>query len=188
VFKITVFIQSIICILSQQSVFAEVSSLLKKMLGLDISAKQFQNVSEYYGKQLDPIIEANQTEYIPKLSKSKPTEESTTYVMVDGSMVYTREESWKENKLARLFNKDKNIAISKERNEIVDNVYVSHLGGIDTFLPKLERHIAQVNNKKVFIADGAKWIWNWVEDNYPGAIQILDFYHAIEKNRALSER
>jgi hypothetical protein len=53
-FKITVFVQSIICLLSQQSVFAEASSVLKKMLNLDISAKQFQNVSEFYGSQLDP--------------------------------------------------------------------------------------------------------------------------------------
>ena len=24
-------------------------------------------------------------------------------------------------------------------------------------------------------------LWNWVEDNYPGAIQILEYYHAVEK-------
>ena len=33
----------------------------------------------------------------------------------------------------------------------------------------------------VCIADGAKWQWNWVEDNYPDIVQILDFFHAIEK-------
>jgi hypothetical protein len=180
-------VQSIICLLSQQSVFAEASSVLKKMLNLDISAKQFQNVSEFYGDQLDPIIKANQAEYIPQLSESKSTEDAVTYVMMDGSMVFTREESWKENKLARLFNSDKNITVNKDRNEIVENVYVSHLGGVDTFLPKLERHIAMVKNKKIFISDGAKWIWNWVEDNYPGATQIIDYYHAIEKIESLAK-
>jgi hypothetical protein len=186
-FKITVFVQSIICLLSQQSVFAEASSVLKKMLNLDISAKQFQNVSEFYGNQLDPIIKANQTEYIPQLSESKGCDETVTYVMMDGSMVFTREESWKENKLARIFNSDKNVSVNKDRNEIVENVYVSHLGGVDTFLPKLERHISLVKNKKIFISDGAKWIWNWVEDNYPGATQIIDYYHAIEKIASLAK-
>lgn len=32
----------------------------------------------------------------------------------------------------------------------------------------------------VFIADGAPWIWKWIEANYPEATQILDFYHAKE--------
>jgi len=36
-------------------------------------------------------------------------------------------------------------------------------------------------DNKVIIGDGAKWIWNWADDNYPGALQILDFYHAKEK-------
>ena len=31
------------------------------------------------------------------------------------------------------------------------------------------------------MADGAKWIWNWAEDYHGEAVQILDFYHAVEK-------
>lgn len=30
----------------------------------------------------------------------------------------------------------------------------------------------------VFIADGAPWIWNIVEQHFPNALQIVDFYHA----------
>jgi hypothetical protein len=33
----------------------------------------------------------------------------------------------------------------------------------------------------VFICDGTRWIWNWVEDEYPGSVQVPDFYHALEK-------
>ena len=32
----------------------------------------------------------------------------------------------------------------------------------------------------VFIADGAAWIWRLVEQYYPNAIQIVDWYHACE--------
>jgi hypothetical protein len=32
--------------------------------------------------------------------------------------------------------------------------------------------------KKVVIADGAEWIWNITEQHFPGAIQIVDLYHA----------
>ena len=43
----------------------------------------------------------------------------------------------------------------------------------------MEYHIEGLKNK-VFIADGATWIWNWVEDTYPDSIQIVDFFHAKE--------
>ena len=178
--------QSLICLLSQSSVFDEASRHLKRLLNIDLSAKQCQRVSEWYGSQIDPMVQANKTEYMPQLSKPKKRDENT-YIMVDGGMVFTREDKWKENKLARIFYESQNAEIQRNRNEIMDTVYVSHLGGIDKFLPKVERHISLVSGKKIFIADGAKWIWNWVEDNYPGSIQILDYYHAIEKIEHLAK-
>ena len=30
------------------------------------------------------------------------------------------------------------------------------------------------------IGDGAEWIWNLVAEHFPGAIQIVDFYHACQ--------
>jgi transposase len=32
--------------------------------------------------------------------------------------------------------------------------------------------------KKVVIGDGAEWIWNLAEQHFPGAVQIVDLYHA----------
>ena len=32
--------------------------------------------------------------------------------------------------------------------------------------------------KKVFIGDGAEWIWNIADEHFPGAIQIVDLFHA----------
>jgi hypothetical protein len=32
--------------------------------------------------------------------------------------------------------------------------------------------------KKVVMADGAEWIWNLAEQHFPGAVQIVDLYHA----------
>lgn len=32
--------------------------------------------------------------------------------------------------------------------------------------------------KKVVIADGAEWIWNLAQQHFPGAVQIVDLYHA----------
>ena len=39
---------------------------------------------------------------------------------------------------------------------------------------------ADLAEEIVFIADGAQWIWRLVADNFPKAVQILDWYHALE--------
>jgi hypothetical protein len=34
--------------------------------------------------------------------------------------------------------------------------------------------------KKVVLGDGALWIWNIADEHFPGAVQIVDLYHARE--------
>ena len=38
----------------------------------------------------------------------------------------------------------------------------------------------KLDNRLIFISDGATWIKNWIEDAFPNAISILDYYHACE--------
>jgi hypothetical protein len=38
-------------------------------------------------------------------------------------------------------------------------------------------HLAQ---ELIFLADGAKWIWDLVEEHFPQAVQIVDWFHACE--------
>jgi hypothetical protein len=42
--------------------------------------------------------------------------------------------------------------------------------------------------KKVILADGAVWIWNIADREFPGAIQIVDLYHAREHLWGLSAK
>lgn len=37
---------------------------------------------------------------------------------------------------------------------------------------------ADMAQELVFVADGAEWIWNIVQQHYPQAVQIVDWYHA----------
>lgn len=170
--------QDLMCFLGQSKVFSEASEILLETLQIEVSAMQIQRLTKYYGELIDPLISKNTMSYIPKLAEV--SQEDNVYIMVDGSMLYTRDEQWKEVKLGRVFTGSKVVPLSSKRSQICESVYVSHLGSVKEFFPKLERHIVDYPNK-VIIGDGAKWIWNWVEDNYPGATQILDFYHAKEK-------
>jgi hypothetical protein len=84
---------------------------------------------------------------------------------MDGSMLLTRDkkQSWKEVKLCRMFyNVDRVENISKKRNMLTDSRYVAHLSNHEEFPDKVLDAIP-AGVPPVFIADGAKWIWNWTE-------------------------
>ncbi len=39
----------------------------------------------------------------------------------------------------------------------------------------------------VFICDGAVWIWNLIAQYFPNAIQIVDWYHAVDRLKRIAE-
>jgi len=177
-FAISERVRTTMCLVGQAVVYEEGSELMEELMGVQVGTSQLRRVCTHYGNQIDPLIKADCTSVIPNLESSKKGQ--PTYVMMDGSMIFTNENEWRELKLGRLFHPNQVVDIHTKRREIMQSVYVGHLGSVDDFLPKLERHLVGYG-KKVIIGDGARWIWNWAEDNYPGAIQILDFYHAKEK-------
>jgi hypothetical protein len=173
-FRISPYAQEMMCYLGQQKVYEEAEETLKMVRGIDVSAKQIENVCHYYGALLENQIEHAIAEggMPPKQQQNK-----VHYVMLDGGMIFTREEKWKEMKLCRIFDQQENVLISKNRHCIGASTYIAHLGNHTQFLEKVEYHLDDLG-ERIFVADGAKWIWKWVEANYPQSTQILDFYHA----------
>jgi hypothetical protein len=168
-----------ICLTAQDRVFEEAEECFEAFLGIAISAKQIQRVSEYYGGELEKSEASYQEseQEVPLVSKEK---EEVVYITTDGSMVYTREEEWKEMKVGRIYSESSRVPLQASRTEVTDSLYVCTLGNNKEFLKKFEPYVEPYKHK-VFIADGAKWIWNWVEDFYSDSVQILDFFHAVEK-------
>jgi len=173
-------LQEIICLLAQERVFEEAEEVLDTLLGIDISSKQIQRVSEYYGEKLEESEKNYQQGKVdvPLVVSQKSNE--PVYVTVDGSMVYTREEGWKEIKVGRIYSEKSRVSVQEKRTEVMSSLYVCTLGNNKDFFKKLDSYVEPYKHK-VFIADGAKWIWNWAEDFYNGSVQILDFFHAVEK-------
>jgi hypothetical protein len=100
--------------------------------------------------------------------------------MADGSFLLTGEDGWKETKVGRLFEGKDNFPVSDGRQMIHQSSYCAHLGNHREFIAKFDSLIGEKTNL-VFIADGAKWIWNWIEEHHAQSVQILDFYHGYEK-------
>jgi hypothetical protein len=60
-----------------------------------------------------------------------------------------------------------------------------HFGGLIR-AEALRRGLGRTQ-RVVFLGDGATWIWELARVNFPGAVQVLDLYHALERLHALCE-
>ena len=137
---------------------------------------QIQRQVMTYGEKVEAFLEEETPPL--KLRANEPV-----YGMMDGAMIFTREEGWKEVKLGRVFKERDLYSLNEKRNWLRHSEYIAHLGGHKAFEKKfgvvLDKY-EHLGQRLVFIGDGAKWIWNYVEAEYPKSTQILDFYHAAE--------
>jgi hypothetical protein len=154
--------------------FDEGSACLEKISGISLTDKQIERLTHHYGEVLEELKEED---CLPQEPSEK--EQERHYAMMDGSMVFVRKEGWKELKLGRIF-AESACYDEKKRGVISQSQYVAHLGNHEDFLTKFD---AQIINKRqiVAISDGARWIWDYWSSSYPQALQILDFFHLIEK-------
>lgn len=174
-FGISPYLQELSCHMGQEEVYEQAHRSLLKYLRVSVSSKQIERLCNVYGEVIDDDL------YQDRLDQDRSTK---VYAMVDGSMIFTREGGWKEVKLGRIFEQQHHYKMgtelgTNERGWIKDSQYVADMGTLRSFLDKMETCIP-TQSDLVFVADGAKWIWNWVESMYPESVQILDFFHAKE--------
>ncbi len=153
--------------------------MTKMLLGVEVSDTTIYRLTDKAGEQITEIIDAPETREEIKLEEGE-----VLYAQCDGSMLLTREEGWKEVKVGRVFKSSSLLPQSSDRQWIRESQYVAHLGEHTKF-ETLMSHLLDDPYRKyekriVFIGDGARWQWAWVEAEYPKATQILDFYHAME--------
>lgn len=173
-FQISPLLQEHMTRIGSKLVFEEANEELESLIGITMNAKQIERVCHFYGDLIEQIEWREAYSDGIQLKLDLKTGD-TTYAMIDGSMLFTREEKWKEIKLGRIFTSSSMTRLSKDRGCITDTLYVAHFGKANEFWEKLSKELP--NNNLVFINDGAKWIWNYIEDHYPNSIQILDYYH-----------
>ena len=179
-FGVSSYVRDLVCYTGQKEVFDEAEQTLKRLSGIAISDKQIERICHKYGAGLEQMEE--DLESIPL------KDNELHYGMADGSMILTREKDgkgkskWAELKLGRVFKASANVALTDQgesRKWIRTSEYVGHLGDCDAFFEKFSVLLDPLISF-IFIADGAKWIWERVGAFYPHAVQILDFYHAME--------
>jgi hypothetical protein len=127
------------------------------------------------------------------------------YIEPDGIMGRMRRESvpmekheqerkgdvYRENRVGAVFLAER----GNERSELAPDVWIdtpkegsqqyvarrTALGGFDQLLYALACQAGLARAEQVVvIGDGAHWIWDLADEQFPGAVQIVDLYHAQE--------
>ncbi len=173
---------------------------IKEIAGINITAKEIeresnklgQHVEEFYQKEAHEAQEEITDKIIPIKTISK------MYICMDGTgvPVVKRETAnrqgkgedgqakTREVKLGCVFTQSK---VNEKGYPVRDEESTSFAGAIETAEKFGSRIYAEANRrglahaKKVcVIGDGAIWIWNIADEQFYGAIQIVDLYHAKE--------
>jgi hypothetical protein len=151
--------------------------LIKKYFNIEMNEMRLYRVTDCYGEALHEVLDNNER------LQALPQPDDVVYAMADGSNILTREAQWKEAKLGRIFNGKDCLQIEGKVNQVNHSQYVSHFGNCKDFTAKMDKVLddyGNLGNRLIFISDGATWIRNWIEDAYPKAVVILDFFHAKE--------
>lgn len=94
-----------------------------------------------------------------------------------------QKQGYKEAKVGVIFWK-KDHQKQNKRGVVRHREYLATLRSRDEFREKIEELYQQVIGEKtiktVVMGDGAHWIWDMAKKQFPGAIEILDFYHLSE--------
>jgi hypothetical protein len=172
---------------------------LALLAGLEVTTKAVERQAEVIGTDLfdreqDKISRAVQLELPEILGLPVPV----LYIEMDGThvpMVRSELEGRKgripgqlprtrEVKLGCVFTQ---TTTDENGQPIRDEASTTYVGAIETaewfgrrlYSEAWERGWSRAK-KKVVLGDGAEWIWNIADQHFPGAIQIVDLWHAQE--------
>lgn len=180
--------------------FGEATKKIEKFLLFRVSENTLRKETEAFGAIQDEIekeliVQSQDENWLQKRQKEEKAEiKGRIYGSVDG-FIAPLLEGWREFKVLAWY-KVEEISPHMERkhhNSDVGEQNNLRAEEISYHCDKLEpkefgelfwatgcQRQVDFYEERVFIGDGAKWIWNMVGLYYPDATQILDWYHASQ--------
>lgn len=170
--------------------FKDAKKLCEEFLLISPSVTMEEQIITRIGSKLHKNHEKKSR--FPYAIKKKEKNVDILYIEADGAFVpiITKDgREFKENKLGIVFNNNDIITKARKNgksySEIVKKRMVSSIDeGVDPFKKMLYSAAIEkgFHNAKqvIFLGDGATWLSKCKEEYFPNAVQILDWYHAME--------
>lgn len=173
----TAAVQEAVSLLSCESGFGTVSDLMKRLFGLSISDSRVQEVAEQAGQRAADVLAS------APVPEEHDATGKTLVMGTDGCQAPQRD-GWHEVKVATVYTNESRAKTAGGRGKVLAKEYLASLDSAQGWGQKLrqvaESWKAQNAKRIVFMGDGAPWIWNLAEEHFPQAIEIVDYYHAVE--------
>jgi len=180
-----------------QSSYRRAEEAISEALHITVDNDTIRNVTNYVGDMVfqDDCAKADKAFCALETGKLdySQSREGVVYIQTDGAALNTRLKddsgsTWRENKLGEVFT-SKDIRYwtdhkGERQHQILRKEYISYVGSVTDFKKHLLacalRNGYGQFKETVILSDGATWIRNMVDEVYPDAQQILDYYHLCE--------
>ena len=184
-------------LVGQEASFDHGREQMKLLAGLEVTTKSVERVAESIGADI-ALQEQQQIERAVQLDLPIIVGEPVPilYVQMDGTgvPVVKKETAGRKGKLDGLPAHTREAKLGcvftqtkwdKEGYPIRDPDSTTYTGAIENaeqfgkrlYVEAWKRGWSRAE-KKVVLGDGAEWIWNLAKEHFPGAIQIVDLFHA----------
>lgn len=160
--------------------FGRGANELKELCGIEVSAKTFERVAENVGSNIGKEVSATEKYILSGHADPPDAAPDRLYVTTDGATVPVGA-GYRECKVGAVYE----ASIGRDGEAIARDVeHVATMGNSEAIGDRLYalafRRGVERAGEVVALADGGRWIWKQVKDNFPGCVEILDFYHAAE--------
>jgi hypothetical protein len=157
--------------------YALAAEMLAELAGVSVSATHAQSLVERVDAAACAFLgEQERVAFADEVAPVGPAPD-VLYVEADGVQTPIVG-GWRETKVGVCFTKD-------GQGRRVGKRYVSHLGDAEAFGQMWYAAAAHRGSERagrvVVLGDGAPWLWHQAQTHFPGATQILDLWHALER-------
>ncbi len=174
--------------------FGKGSQLFESLTLVKLSNQSLDKAAQAYGQEMEKVEQEWQQEArdAKKLAQQKREERAPLrlYGSLDGVRVHIRgdkEHPWRDLKIGAWFEArgcppqqpDGEWHIRAENITYFTDICPAN-EFTNLFWATGVQNNAHLARELVILGDGAEWIWNLVAENFPNAIQIVDWFHACE--------
>lgn len=175
-----------------QTSFADAAAVLERLCLVRVCPNTVRAASEDVGAILvhhtqEAAQEAASSAQALAGGATAPSKPARLYVSMDGVMVHCRGTGWRETKAGCVYTTRAcrsrrapyQRTLRMEQPSYTATLAEAEAFGWQLYVEAKRRGVA-LADEVIVIGDGAHWIWTIAEQLFPGATQIVDWYHASE--------
>jgi len=188
-------VRPMLAVVGQATAFDQGREQMKRLAGLELTTKAVERTAEAIGEDIggrerEQIQHALQLDLPVVVGEPIPI----LYVQMDGTGVPLTEAERRESKVEGQPARTREVKLGcvftqttydPQGYAMRDPGSTTYTGAIETAEEFGQRLYAEACDrgwsrakKKVIMGDGAEWIWNLADLHFPGALQIVDLFHA----------